>query len=127
MRIRQLSKCEEKEWLENIIKGRAPVPGWLAEDQWNGFVPDWEMLAGINPEQGALTTANANFLPDAFKEHITYDWAEHFRQERAEKLIVGDEKVAEDFHKLHERGEIEKEFHIYVTDGYIEMAEGEYI
>ena len=38
----------------------------------------------------------------------------------AEKLIVGDEKVAEDFHKLHERGEIAKEFHIYVTDGYIQ-------
>ncbi len=45
----------------------------------------------------------------------------------AEKLIVGDEKVAKDFHQLHERGEIAKEFHIYVTDGYIEMADGEYI
>ena len=45
----------------------------------------------------------------------------------AEKLIVGDKKIAADFHKLHEKGEIEKEFHIYVTDGYIEMADGEYI
>lgn len=37
----------------------------------------------------------------------------------AEKLIAGDKKIAADFHKLHERGDIEKEFHIYVTDGYI--------
>jgi penicillin amidase len=73
---------------ENTINGRAPVPGWLDEYQWNGYVPDWQMLAVINPTEGALATANANFLPKDFKEHITYDWAEHFRQERAENLVV---------------------------------------
>ncbi|MDJ0614745.1 MAG: penicillin acylase family protein [Rhizobiaceae bacterium] len=74
---------------ENIINGRAPVPGWLEAYRWDGFVPDWQQFAIINPPAGALTTANANFFPPEFSEHITYDWAEHFRQARAEELVLG--------------------------------------
>ena len=73
---------------ENKINGRAPVPGWLDQYAWDGFVPPWQQLAIINPEKAAITTANANFLPSEFSEHITYDWAEHFRQERAEGLVL---------------------------------------
>lgn len=74
--------------VENKINGRAPVPGWLEQYKWDGFIPSWQQLATIDPDNAALTTANANFLPSDFSEHITYDWAEHFRQERAEALVI---------------------------------------
>jgi penicillin amidase len=72
----------------NLVKGRAPVPGWLPDYQWEGFLEFDEMLEIRNPPSGALTTANANFLPEGFQSHITYDWAEHFRQARAEELVL---------------------------------------
>ncbi len=42
----------------------------------------------INPVSGAVATANANWLPSDYPHHITYDWAEHFRQERVEELFI---------------------------------------
>ncbi|MCF6150605.1 MAG: multicopper oxidase domain-containing protein [Candidatus Kuenenia sp.] len=44
-----------------------------------------------------------------------------------EKFIIGDKKLEEAFSTLHKEGQIEKEFHLYVTDGYQEMADGEFI
>lgn len=72
---------------ENLVKGRAPVPGWLPQYQWQSTVQSSDVPVVVNPESGALTTANANFLPNDYPLHLTYDWAEHFRQGRAEALV----------------------------------------
>ncbi len=42
----------------------------------------------INPADGALATANANWLPPGYNQHITFDWDENFRQARVEELVV---------------------------------------
>jgi len=76
----------------NQLKGRAPVPGWLVQYQWTGFIESGDIPRIINPQRGALTTANANFLPAGYPHHITYDWAEHFRQARAEELVYAADK-----------------------------------
>ncbi|MFN3532896.1 MAG: multicopper oxidase domain-containing protein [Candidatus Brocadia sp.] len=44
-----------------------------------------------------------------------------------EILISGDAKLEEGLSELSERGQIEKEFHLYATDGFQEMADGELI
>ena len=44
-----------------------------------------------------------------------------------EVLIPGDSKLEESFSELSKKGQIEKEFHLYATDGYQEMADGELI
>ena len=72
----------------NKINGRAPVPGWLNEYQWDGYVPHNKQLVIQNPIENAITTANANYMPKGFEPHYTYDWAEHFRQARAEELVL---------------------------------------
>lgn len=76
----------------NLVQGRAPVPGWLPEYQWKSFVQSKDVPHILNPENGALTTANANFLAKDYPLHITFDWAEHFRQARAEALVYEDDK-----------------------------------
>ncbi len=73
----------------NTIKGRAPVLGWLPEYQWKGVVQSAQLPKIINPASGAIATANANFLPNDYPHHITFDWAEHFRQVRVEELVFG--------------------------------------
>lgn len=73
---------------ENKIKGRAPVPGWIDEYQWQGYLPFAELPRIINPKSGALVTANSNWLPRDYPHHITYDWSEDYRQARAEQLYL---------------------------------------
>jgi penicillin amidase len=73
---------------ENRIEGRAPVPGWEAIYDWQGYMEFLQKPMVINPPSGALATANANWLPATYRGHITYDWAEHFRQARVEELFV---------------------------------------
>ena len=68
--------------------GRAPVPGWLAEYDWTGWMAHEDLPLILDPASGALATANANWLPEGYGGHITFDWDEHFRQERVEKLVV---------------------------------------
>ncbi|MGI9401969.1 MAG: penicillin acylase family protein [Rhizobiaceae bacterium] len=72
----------------NLIAGRAPVPGWLELYDWKGWVDHADLPKVVNPDQGAIATANANWLPSGYDQHITYDWDEHFRQARVDELIV---------------------------------------
>lgn len=44
-----------------------------------------------------------------------------------EKMIPGDVRLEKGYAELGKKGEIEKEFHLYATDGYQEMADGEFI
>ena len=72
----------------NQIAGRAPVPGWIPLFGWQGFLGPYEQPIVVDPLSGAVATANANWLPEKYKHHITFDWAEHFRQDRVEELFV---------------------------------------
>jgi penicillin G amidase len=73
----------------NLIAGRAPVPGWLPQYDWRGYLAPDAVPEIINPANGALATANANWLPPGYSHHITYDWDEDYRQARIDHLIVG--------------------------------------
>lgn len=72
---------------ENLVKGRAPVPGWEEKYEWIGYLDHSELPKIVNPESGVLVTANSHWLPKDYKHHITYDWSEDFRQLRAEALF----------------------------------------
>lgn len=72
----------------NKVQGRAPVPGWVPFYQWLGFHGPDDVPKIIDPQSGAVATANANWLPESYDKHITFDWAEHFRQDRVEELFL---------------------------------------
>lgn len=73
----------------NQLAGRAPALGWREEHQWKGFVEAGDLPKIINPSNGAIATANAKFFKQDYPHHITFDWAEHFRQVRVEELVLG--------------------------------------
>ncbi|WP_404861604.1 penicillin acylase family protein [Georhizobium sp. MAB10] len=81
---------------DNLVMGRAPVPGWDAIYDWQGFV-DFEALPReINPQVGAIGTANTRIVGDDYPEMLTLDWDEPYRQQRVDALIVD----AEDQHTV---------------------------
>lgn len=77
---------------ENKIAGRAPVPGWLPKYEWQGFLPFEQLPQSINPPDGKLFSANSKFVDQNYEPHLTYDWAEEFRHDRVEQLIVKSDK-----------------------------------
>lgn len=74
---------------DNLVRGRAPVPGWVEKYRWQGFVSASDLPQIKNPRNGALVAANGNWLPKQYTNHITYDWSENHRQLRAENIILG--------------------------------------
>jgi len=67
--------------------GSMPVPGWTSEYDWAGFVPFEELPRAWNPAGGLLVNANARVVPDDYRHFISRDWAEPYRQRRANQLL----------------------------------------
>ena len=73
----------------NLTGGRMPARGWLAADDWTGFIPFEELPQSYNPAGGAIATANARIVPDDYPYFISDDWAAPFRAERIGELLAG--------------------------------------
>lgn len=72
----------------NLVAGRAPVPGWDATYDWKGYL-DFSALPQVkNPAVGAIGTANARIVPPSYPHLLTYDWDAPFRQQRVNELVV---------------------------------------
>ncbi len=82
-----------RDQFDNPFNGRAPLPGWESKYDLLGMLPSKDVPRFINPESGALATANSNFLPNGYPVHMTYDWAEPYRQTRVEDLVIGTTKT----------------------------------
>ncbi len=67
--------------------GSVPVPGWTPEYDWAGFVPFDDLPRVYNPASGIIANANARLVPDDYRHFITHDWAEPYRQRRANQLL----------------------------------------
>ena len=67
--------------------GSMPQPGWTGEYDWAGFVPFDELPRIYNPAGGIIVNANARLVPDDYRYFITRDWADPYRQRRANSLL----------------------------------------
>ena len=73
--------------------GMVPVPGDGNWD-WLGYrsPEDWPKV--LNPKAGYIVTANHKVTPEGFPYALTYDWAEPYRAERIEELLLAKEKLS---------------------------------
>ena len=67
--------------------GSVPSPGWTGEYDWASFVPFDELPRTYNPASGIVVNANARLVPDDYRHFISRDWAEPYRQRRANQLL----------------------------------------
>ena len=72
----------------NTVMGRAPVPGWEATYDWNGWIPFDALPRENNPTSGAIGTANTMIVGPNYPYLLTLDWEESWRQQRVDQLIV---------------------------------------
>jgi penicillin amidase len=67
--------------------GSMPSPGWTGEYDWASFVPFDELPRTYNPPSGIIVNANARLVPDDYRPFISRDWAQPYRQRRANQLL----------------------------------------
>jgi penicillin amidase len=72
----------------NKVMGRAPVPGWDATYDWQGYLRFEDLPRVVNPAAGAIATANARIGGSHYPHFLTFDWDPPYRQQRIEELIA---------------------------------------
>ncbi|GGE77701.1 penicillin acylase family protein [Priestia taiwanensis] len=78
-----------------------PVPGWTDEYEWNGYIPFDKLPTVINPSEGFIATANNKVVNDTYPYHISYTWAQPYRQMRIVEVLKSKEKfTVEDMQQL---------------------------
>jgi penicillin amidase len=75
-------------------RGMFPVPGWLKDYEWDGYIPYDEMPRLLNPSNGYIVTANNRVTPDDYPYLISTRYANPYRAERIEELILAHERLS---------------------------------
>jgi len=77
---------------DNEIMGRLPSPGWIADYDWQGFIPYGQLPTRFNPEGGMIATANEKIVDNDYPFYMTRDWAQPYRGNRIRHLLDATDK-----------------------------------
>ncbi|WP_097929263.1 penicillin acylase family protein [Monaibacterium marinum] len=69
-------------------QGRMPVPGWVAQNDWQGYVPADQMPAIIDPRSGIVLNTNNRTTDREFPYHVSFVWGDTQRIQRARRLLT---------------------------------------
>jgi penicillin amidase len=72
---------------DNDFHGMAPVPGWEARYDWDGWLPFEALPQQLDPADGLLATANNQIVPPGAAPFLTADWLDAYRVERVRELL----------------------------------------
>ena len=86
---------------DHTSQGRIPTPGWLSQNDWQGYLPFDDNPFARDPQSGIVVNTNNRLTDAPFPNHWAFEWGDEQRILRAEA-------------KLNER-----EFH--TLDSFIEI------
>ncbi|WP_210877614.1 penicillin acylase family protein [Roseovarius autotrophicus] len=72
-------------------QGRMPSRGWVAENRWQGFLPDSANPVFIDPSGGILGNTNNKIVDRPFPMHVSHYWGDTQRVHRWRRLMQGRE------------------------------------
>jgi penicillin G amidase len=78
--------------------GLSPVPGWVRDYEWDGFLPFDELPCYVNPPEGYLATANNCMAGDSFPYLLTGEWLPDYRVHRIRELLGQKDNLTLDDH-----------------------------
>lgn len=80
----------------NDLKGMLPAPGWLAQYDWQSWIP-YEQTPEVSQadieKQGWHATANQKILPPGYSQFLTNDWTGPERFDRIAQLLSSGTKL----------------------------------
>ncbi|WP_316013124.1 penicillin acylase family protein [Roseobacter sp. HKCCA0434] len=69
-------------------QGRMPSPGWVAGNDWQGYVDPDEMPQDYDPRSGILINTNNRTTSRAYPYHLSHVWGDTQRIQRARRLLT---------------------------------------
>ncbi len=83
------------------VSGFVPLPGWVADNDWQGFLSPEEMPRALNPDEGFIATANQDLNALGTANPINIPMGA-YRAERIEDLLrQGDNFTVADMTAMH--------------------------
>ncbi|MBI4220855.1 MAG: penicillin acylase family protein [Chloroflexi bacterium] len=67
--------------------GLVPAPGWTGDHEWIGWIPDHEMPAGLNPQDGLIVSANNRVAGDDYSHFLGEIWLNGYRARRVTDVL----------------------------------------
>jgi penicillin amidase len=67
--------------------GVFPVPGWIDDYEWTGYIPFDELPSSFNPPQGFIVTANNAIVGSDYPYSISKTWDLGYRAQRIVEFI----------------------------------------
>ncbi len=67
--------------------GRLPVPGWVSDNEWQGYIPYDELPHVYNPDQGFLVSANHRVEPEGYPYYLSDGYTPGYRAQQIEDLL----------------------------------------
>jgi penicillin amidase len=81
--------------------GLLPVPGWVDDFEWQGYIPFSELPYSLNPESGYIVTANNAAVDQDYPYLINLHWDRGFRAQRLVDLInSGPQPITREYMKI---------------------------
>jgi penicillin amidase len=71
----------------NDSLGLVPAPGWDGKYDWQGFIPQDQMVDIGDPASGHLATANNKTVPDDYPYTLSREWEPNYRLDRINALL----------------------------------------
>ena len=74
-------------------QGLVPVPGWVKEYDWQGYIPFEELPTAHNPETGYIATANNKVTSADYPHYLATEWSAPYRAQRISELLAGTNEI----------------------------------
>ena len=71
----------------NNHDGQLPVPGWVDDYEWQGYIPFENLPYAFNPVEGYIVTANNAVVDSEYPYLITKNWDYGFRAQRIVEML----------------------------------------
>ncbi len=91
----QMAGAAPRRQAGHTSQGRIPAPGWLAVNDWQGMRPFAENPWTVDPPGGIVVNTNNRLTDAIFPDHLSFDWGDAHRIERASWLLG-----AREYHSL---------------------------
>ena len=79
--------------------GLSPVPGWIDDFEWDGFIPFDELPVYVNPAEGFIATANNCVTGDDYPHWLTGEWMPDYRVRRIRQRLAEYSAMTLDDHR----------------------------
>lgn len=74
--------------------GLLPLPGWLSDNDWQGYIPYDELPTIYNPPSGIIITANNRIANNEYPYYLSSDYANGYRAARLQELFNSKQKFS---------------------------------